>query len=134
MPAFAAGVKVQAAGADIYSGTGSSPIALIDMTGDGVADLVVADSASKLRVYANTAAAGQTPVYAAYTTVKKADGITDFVMPDRRFDIGDYNGDGKPDLVTGTYSGNVQLFLNTNSAASPRFETSSVLFGSSYNI
>ena len=57
VPAFAPGVKVQAAGADIYAGTGSSPIALMDMTGDGVKDLVVADSASKLRVYRNTAAA-----------------------------------------------------------------------------
>ncbi|RYD65323.1 MAG: hypothetical protein EOP83_07605, partial [Verrucomicrobiaceae bacterium] len=135
VPAFAAGVKLQAAGVDIYANTTSnSPIALADMTGDGVADLVLADSTSKLRVYRNTAAAGATPVYAAYTRLKRADGTTDFVMPDKRFDIGDYNGDGMPDLVTGTYSGNVQLFLNANTAASPRFESGSVLFGDSYNL
>jgi len=133
-PAFATGVRVQAAGVDIYAGSASSsPIALVDMTGDGVPDLVMTDSASKLRVYRNTSAAGAVPVYAASVFVKKLNGTTDFVSPDRRFDIGDWNGDGKPDLVTGTFSGNVQLFLNVNTAASPRFETSSVLFGESYN-
>lgn len=134
VPAFAAGVKVQAAGTDIFSGaTGAAPIALTDMTGDGKADLIVADFASKLRVYPNTAAAGQAPVYGSSTIVKRADGSTDFVLPDKRFDLGDWNGDGTPDLVTGTGSGNVQLFLNTNTAASPRFETASVLFSESYN-
>ncbi|MFZ4766942.1 MAG: LamG-like jellyroll fold domain-containing protein, partial [Roseimicrobium sp.] len=133
-PAFAACVKVQAAGVDIYAGsTSSSPIALADMTGDGVADLVMTDSASKLRVYRNTSTAGSAPVYAASVFIRKLNGTTDFVSPDRRFDIADWDGDGKPDLVTGTFSGNVQLFLNVNTAASPRFETSSVLFGESYN-
>ena len=132
-PAFAPGVKVQAAGADIYSGTGTSPIALADMTGDGVPDLVVADSASKLRVYRNTAAAGQTPMYAAYSIVKNASG-SDFVLPDRRFDLGDWDGDGKPDLVTGSFSGAMQLFLNVGTTSDPRFSTSTTLFSDSYNI
>ena len=105
----------------------------MDMTGDGVKDLVVADSASKLRVYRNTAAANATPVYAASVFVKNANG-TDFVLADRRFDLGDWNGDGKPDLVTGTYSGNVQLFLNTGTAADPRFSTGTTLFSDSYQI
>lgn len=134
-PAFAAAVRVQANGADIYAGTTSNnPITLVDMTGDGVQDLVMADSSSKLRVYRNTAAASATPVYAAHTFVKRANGTTDFVLPDKRFDIGDYNADGKPDLVTGAFSGNMLLYLNANTAASPRFESSSVLFGDSYNI
>lgn len=133
-PVFATGVKVQAVGEDIYAGsTGSSPIALVDMTGDAVPDLVMTDSANKLRVYRNTAAAGTVPVYAAAVFIKKLNGTTDFVSPDRRFDIADWDGDGKPDLVTGTFSGNVQLFLNANTAATPRFETSSVLFSESYN-
>ncbi|MCX6855613.1 MAG: tandem-95 repeat protein [Verrucomicrobia bacterium] len=132
-PSFAAGVKVQAAGVDIYAGnTSSSPIALADITGDGVPDLVMTDSASKLRVYRNTSAAGAAPVYVAAVFIKMLNGATDFVSPDRRFDIGDWNGDGRPDLVTGA-SGNVQLFLNINTAASARFETSSVLFDESYN-
>lgn len=132
-PSFAPPVKVQAAGADIYAGTGSSPITLIDMTGDGVNDLVLADSASKLRVYRNTAGAGATPVYAAATFVKDAGGA-DFAMPDRRFDLGDWNGDGKPDLVTGTFSGDVLLYLNTGTASDPRFSTRVTLFSGSYQL
>ncbi len=132
-PVFAAAGKVKAAGADVYAGTGSSPIALMDMTGDGVSDLVVADSSSKLRVYRNTAGSNQPPVFAAYVRVKNGSGV-DFMMPDRRFDLGDWNGDGKPDLVTGSFSGAMQLFLNVGSAADPRFSTSTTLLSDSYNI
>jgi hypothetical protein len=133
-PSFAAGVKVQANGSDIYAGTTSnSPITLADMTGDGVADLILADNNSKLRLYRNTAAAGATPVYAAHTFIKQSNGTSDFVLPDKRFDIGDYDGDGKPDLVTGAFSGNVRLFLNVNTAAIPRYQDAAVLFNESYN-
>jgi autotransporter-associated beta strand protein len=133
-PSFAAGVKVKANGTDVYAGsTSSCPITVIDMTGDGKPDLVISDSSNKLRVYPNTAAAGEAPVYGTHSFVKRANGTSDFILSDRRFDIGDWNGDGKPDLVTGTFSGNVQLYLNANTAASPRFETSSVLFAESYN-
>ena len=134
MPAFAAGVKVQAAGVDVYAGsTGSSPIALLDMTGDGVKDLVLSDSANKLRVYRNTAASNAAPVYAAAVFVKHTNG-TDFILADRRFDVGDWDGDGCPDLVTGTFSGNVQLFLNSGTAADPRFSTGTTLFSGSYQL
>lgn len=134
-PTFDAGVKVQANGVDIYAGTNSnSPITLADMTGDGVADLIMADHSSKLRLYRNTAAAGATPVYAAHTFIKQSDGVADLVLPDKRFDIGDYNADGSPDLIVGTGSGNVRLFLNVNTAAMPRFQDSTVLFSESYNI
>jgi hypothetical protein len=132
-PAFAAGAKVRAGAADIYAGNGSSPIALMDMTGDEVTDLVVADSVNKLRVYRNTAAVGAAPVFASAVFVKHANGA-DFTLADRRFDLGDWNGDGKPDLVTGTYSGNVQLFLNSGTAADPRFGSGTTLLSDSYNL
>ncbi len=132
-PAFAAAGRVKAAAADIYAGTGSSPIALLDMTGDGVNDLIVADSSSKLRVYRNTVGSNQPPVFAAYVRVKNSSGA-DFVMPDRRFDLGDWNGDGKPDLVTGSFSGAMQLYLNVGTTADPRFSTGTTLLSDSYNI
>lgn len=132
-PAFRAGGRVKAAGTDIYAGTGSSPIAWVDMTGDGVPDLIVADSSSRLRVHRNTAAAGQPPALAAYTTVRTPAGAN-FTLPDRRFDLGDWDGDGKPDLVTGNYCGALQLFLNAGTAADPRFSTGTTLLSDCYNI
>lgn len=133
VPAFAAGVKVTAAGTDISSGDSQSPIALADMTGDGVLDLVLNDSARKLRVYRNAAPSNATPVYAAAVYVKHANGAV-FVSTDRRFDLGDWNGDGKPDLVTGTFSGDIQLFLNTGTASDPRFSTGTTLLSGSYQL
>lgn len=132
-PPFAPGVKVKAAGADISSGDNTSPIALADMTGDGVNDLVLTDSARKLRVYRNTAPLDAPPVYAAPTFVKTPSGAQ-FVAPDRRFDLGDWNGDGRPDLVTGTFSGSVQLFLNSGTASDPRFGSGTTLFEGSYQL
>ena len=133
VPAFTTGVRVKAAGTDIYAGNSSSPIALMDMTGDGMKDLVVADSSSKLRVYRNTAAAGQPPVYAAYVRVRNPSGA-EFTLLDRRFDLGDWDGDSKPDLVTGSFSGAMQLFLNVGTAADPRFNAGTVLTSDSYNL
>jgi hypothetical protein len=133
VPVFAAGVRVTAAGAVINSGDSDSPIALVDMTGDGVKDLVLCDASKKLRVYRNTAPSNATPVYASAVFVKNANG-TDFVCPDRRFDLGDWNGDGKPDLATGTFSGNVLLFLNTGTISDPRFSAGTTLFSDSYQL
>lgn len=133
-PAFATGIKLQAGGQELQAGNGPLPIALADMTGDGVPDLVVSDPANKLRLYRNTAPAKTTPAYAAPVVLKKPDG-SDFVLPDRRFDLGDVNGDGKPDLVTGTGSGTGYLFLNAGTAADPRYEaTGKELFSGSYNL
>ena len=132
-PVFAAGTKVQAGGVEIDAGPGGCPIAFADMTGDGVKDLIVADSANKLRIYRNTSAAGRAPVLAAATIVKSVSGA-DFLLPDRRFDLGDWNGDGLPDLITGSSSGPVILFLNTGTRAEPRFGAGTTLFSDSYQI
>jgi autotransporter-associated beta strand protein len=132
-PTFSTGVKIKAAGTDIYAGTSSSPIAFADVTGDGALDLLLADSAGRLRLYRNTAAAGLAPVLAAYVTLKNPRG-TDFLLPDRRFDLGDWDGDGKIDLVTGSFSGAMQLFLNVGTLAEARFDTGTTLLSDSYNI
>jgi hypothetical protein len=133
-PAFAAGVRVQAAGANIAP-SGSVLIALADMNSDGKTDLVAVDSARKVRVYANTAGPGSPPVYAAASVAKTPAG-TDFVLPDQRFDVGDWNGDGLPDLVMGNWSGEVRVYRNVGTASAPRFDTAQydVLESGSYNL
>eukprot|EP01041_Mallomonas_annulata_P006938 gene6938-14089_t len=134
-PVFGSAVKIQAGGVNIYSGDGWSTFTLVDMTGDGVQDLVLADSSSKLRVYKNTATADASPVYATYYFVKDSETGLDFVLTNRRFDMGDWNGDGKPDLILGAWCEDVKLYLNANSASTPAFKGSAptVLMSDCYN-
>lgn len=133
-PTFAAGVKVQAAGVDI-SLSGNILIALADMTGDGVDDLVAVNGERTVRIYENTASAGQVPVYAAATTAPSTAG-GNFVLPDQRFDAADWNGDGLIDLVMGEWSGELRAYLNVGTAAAPSFNPANyeVLESGSYNL
>ena len=139
VPSFDAGVKVMGGGNPIYFFAYSpfhnslAPIALADMTGDGVMDLI-AESYYGLRVYPNTAAAGQEPVYGTYHFVRDVDGNA-FDLADKRFDLGDWNGDGLPDLVVGTYDADMQVFLNVGTAAVPVFESAGTTIRSeAYNV
>ena len=133
-PVFAAGVKVQAGGSDIAL-SGSTGIALADMTGDGVTDLIAVDSTRKIRVYRNTSAAGQTPVYAAATIVKDSGGA-DFVLPDQRFDVGFWDSDSLPDVIMGNWAGECRAYTNVGSASDPRFSltTYEALDSGAYNL
>nr|WP_226894631.1 Ig-like domain-containing protein [Luteolibacter marinus] len=133
-PVFAAGVKVQADGADIGL-SGNKLIALADLSGDGIDDLVVVDSSRKVRVFRNTAPAGQVPVYAAATVVPSAAG-GDFVLPDQRFDAADWDGDGLVDLLMGRFSGESRVYRNLGTATAPLFDPDvyQVLESNSYNL
>ncbi|MCK4564385.1 MAG: VCBS repeat-containing protein, partial [Verrucomicrobia bacterium] len=133
-PVFAAGVRVQAAGVDIAL-SGHITIALADMTGDGVDDLVVGDGSKTLRVYRNTSAAGQVPVYAAASPIPSTAGGT-FVFSNQRFDAADWNGDGLVDIVTGCRSGELMAYRNVGTATSPLFDPADyeVIDSGSYNL
>lgn len=133
-PVFAAGVKVKANNSDIAL-SGSVTIALADMTGDEVPDLVAVDNSRKIRVYRNQSPSNGAPVYAAAVFVKDQGG-SDFVLPNQRFDIGDWNGDGLPDVVQGTWDSEVRLYLNVGTAAAPRYNLSQyeVLESGAYNL
>ncbi|MBN2292983.1 MAG: cadherin-like domain-containing protein [Pirellulales bacterium] len=134
VPAFDTGVRVLANGVVISSGTDQAPIALADMTGDGVTDLMVVDSQNKVRVYANTSSAGQVPVYAVPTYLQDTTG-SDMVLADKRFDIGDWNNDGLPDIVVGTFAGDAQVFLNLGTATSPTMSTNGItILNEAYNV
>ena len=123
-------------GAAIVTGDNEATFTIIDMNGDGVKDLVLADSSNRLAIYYNTAANGATvqvfsnPIYANDSVLK-----VPLILPDRRFDIGDWNADGHPDVVTGTYDQNVYLILNLgNVGKTPVFNgTFTNLISISYN-
>ncbi len=131
---FDAGVRVRSAGSEIAL-SGNVLIALAEMTGDGIDDLVAVDSSRTIRVYRNTSPAGGVPVYADATVVADGSG-TQFVLPDQRFDIGDWDGDSLPDVVHGAWSGEVRVYFNTGAASIPRYETDryDTLESGSYNL
>ena len=128
VPSYGGGTKLKANdGTYIYSGDSWGTFALIDMNGDDIKDLVLSDLQSRLCVYKNTATAGSSPVFAPCYFVKSTVTGTALVLPDRRFDIGDWNKDGLPDVVSGASCADVNLYLGTNTTKSPAYGTSTVL-------
>ena len=110
---------------------------IIDMNGDGVEDLVLADSSSRLAIYLNTAAKGaavqifSNPIHANNSVTNSP-----LILPNSRFDVGDWNADGHPDVITGTFDQKAYLILNLgNVGNTPVFNgTFITLFSESYNI
>jgi hypothetical protein len=103
--------------------TGSAPIfvSIGDFNGDGKPDLAVAHSgSSNASIFLNTTATNATtPTFAP-----KVDFTTG--NNPRSVSIGDFNGDGKPDLAVANYgSDTASIFLNTTAtgAATPTFAT-----------
>ncbi|MEG4230356.1 FG-GAP-like repeat-containing protein, partial [Microcoleus sp. N9_B2] len=103
--------------------TGSNPlsISIADFNGDGKPDLATANfDSDTASILLNTTATGATtPTFAPQVTLTTGDGPFGV-------SIGDFNGDGQPDLATANYgSANVSILLNTTTtgAATPTFAT-----------
>ena len=110
-PAFASGVAVEAGGRKLQFGKGRVAIAWVDMDRDGRRGLAFVADDRKVRWARNTATAGGQPVLAAPVVLPaKAGG--DFVAEDLRAEIADWNGDGLPDVITGSFSGAVKIAYN----------------------
>jgi hypothetical protein len=119
-PRFAAGAKVQAGCSDIQCGAGRVAIAWADMNRDGKRDLIViGENDRRPRWFGNESTGGE-PVFAAAKTLKTATG-DDFVAEDIRADVADWNGDGLPDIITGSRSGSVKIAYNQGTPSSPVF-------------
>ena len=115
-PRFDAGAKVQAGGQDIQLPGGRVAIALADMDRDGKEDLVaIAAGDRKVRLYRNAAEKDNPFVLAAEEILQGSDG-QEFVAEDIRVEAADFNGDGLPDIVTGSRSGKVKIARNVGTA------------------
>lgn len=121
-PRFAEGVKLRAADGEIQLGRGRASIALADLDRDGRQHLVViADTDRKIRFYRNVSKASG-PMELAAATVLRGKSGGDFIAEDVRADVADFNGDGLPDLVTGTRSGDVKIAYNVGTASAPALD------------
>ena len=131
-PSFSSGVRVQASGVNISLSSTSLGMTLADMTGDGVDDLLVVDSNRRVRIYRNTAGAGNQPVYAS--SYYASAGRGSLTLNDQRFDVGDFNNDGLADIVTGSGSNGMWVYKNVGTAVNPVFGGGEQLFGGAYNM
>ncbi len=116
-----AGAPPDFAASQLYSGfTQAYGVAHADITRDGVGDAIVADR-SNATVSVLAGAPGGTfgpPTATAVGTLPEA------------VAVGDFNGDGHPDVATANYSGTISVALNTGSAlaASTSFGANAATF------
>ncbi|MFM8891483.1 MAG: FG-GAP-like repeat-containing protein [Planctomycetia bacterium] len=119
-PVFAAAVRVEADGAAIDVAASRTALSYLDMDADGRTDLVVVgENDLKARLFCNVGTA-TAPRFAAATFLEAADG-GDFVVADVRAEVADWDGDGLPDILTGSFSGSVQVASNVGTPAAARF-------------
>ena len=98
------------------SGQFNYALAVADLDGDGLPDILAGTWRDKLQLYRNTG----TRTNPAWTLADTA-----FVTIPRGTNtvpaLGDMDGDGLPDLLIGTASGRILLYRNTGTKAVPKF-------------
>lgn len=80
-----------------------------DMNGDGLEDLVLGSTSGKIACFENVGTP-DSPLFEDYEYLK-ADGEEINFYSSVRPSICDWNEDGRPDMLIGTYTGNIFLFL-----------------------
>jgi len=111
---FGAPVLIRA-GARERWGRSYTGVALAELTGDGLPELLVAHSGDRLSIHVNVGTPSE-PVFAEESqTVSVQRGCQG------RFDVGDWDGDGLCDLVTGAFGGQVTWHRNVGTAQQARF-------------
>jgi Subtilase family/FG-GAP-like repeat/Ig-like domain CHU_C associated len=91
---------------------GALPISITvgDLNNDGKSDLVVANfNSGTVSVYQNTSMSGSITASSFATKIDFVTGTNP-----KSVSIGDLDGDGKPDLAVGNYSGSISILRNTS--------------------
>lgn len=123
------GQPVQAAGADLKLGSGNVTACFVDVSGDGLSDLVAAHSDQQVvwlkNVGTKSAPVFQTPQRFAISNVASSS----LQLPKgcgARLDVSDWDQDGLPDLFAGHFSGPILWYRNVGTKTEPRFESEGV--------
>jgi hypothetical protein len=140
-PAFAAAQPVLAGGEPLPLGPGRIGLAWHDLDGDGLGDLIACGQDRGIRWFPNQTRPGGPPAFAAARPIAAAGG-GEFRAADIRFDVGDLDGDGVPDLVTGAGAGPVRLARGSRgpagalvlAAAEPLLAADGSAIGGAYNL
>ncbi len=111
---FAAPVAI-AAGSKTLWGRGYTGVVLADLTGDGLPELVVGYDEDKVSVHVNHGSASVPRFDESAKTIVVQGGCHG------RFDLADWDGDGRVDLITGAFGGQLSWHRNTGTKTAARF-------------
>lgn len=95
---------------DSYTG-----IVLHDLTNDSLPELLVAHSSNLVSIHQNVGSKREPRFAGDGIDVRVQDGCQG------RFDVADWDGDGRADLITGSFEGIVQWHRNVGSEGDPKF-------------
>jgi hypothetical protein len=101
-----------------------SKVTLGDVDSDGDLDLLTGNKNGQFRYLENTGTATH-PAFAGSTTLAGLTAINNYSAPA----LGDVDGDGDLDVITGRFSGQFGYFVNVGTATEPLFIASKTLSG-----
>ena len=105
---------VVAGGRDLW-GTSYTGFVMVNLVGNALPDLVVCHSGDQVTIHQNTGAA-RTPRFAETSLDVQVQESCQ-----GRFDVADWDGDGRMDLVTGSFGGKLIWYRNQGQAGMPQF-------------
>lgn len=113
-PQLQEGVPITAGDRDRW-GDSYTGLALANLVGDSLLDLIVCHSGNQITIHRNIGT-NQVPVF-------ESKGLSFEIQENcqGRFDVADWDQDGLMDLVTGSFSGNLVWYRNEGNGQSPKF-------------
>lgn len=113
-PIFAAKEPIIAGKRDRW-GNSYTGLVLANVVGNELPELVVCHSGNKVTIHQNNGTA-KAPMFAETALTFRVQNNCQ-----GRFDVADWDGDGRADLVTGSFGGKLEWHRNEGQAASPKF-------------